>query len=198
MPVDKEKEKAIESQCRALIQTRKFDEAARAMEKYRAPLHDWFGDYALHLNGEVKDISIMYNIIPDQLQGINYEYLQTIREELAYTWLRGNNTIRKFMKKPTNIPGLTIGIGMKILLNRACQLRNISDWKMSRVCSGVEILNAPDLCPECKKICGRYSFTDNIPPLPNPKCMKADPCLPLMVSIIPAAEPPKKKRFGLF
>ena len=168
------------------------------MEKYRNPLRDWMGNYPLNLSMEVKDISIMYNIVPDQLQGIQQEYLQTIREELAYMWLRGTNTIRKFWKKPTNIPDMTIGIGMKIMLNRACQLRNISDWKMSRVCSGVEILQSPDLCPECKKICGKYSFTDNIPPIPNPKCKNADPCLPLMNSIVGVPEPPKKKRFGLF
>lgn len=198
MATDKEKENAIEAQCRALIHSHQFAEAAKVMQNYRVPLHDYWGE--LDLSHNLVVIYKFYENCPDQLRGLSPEYYQLVHEELTYTWLRGNNTIRRFYEKPTNVPGLTVGIAMKILMNRSCQLRDIEEWRKSDVIIGAEIIDSKhDLCPECKKLCGKYDLFDNIPAIPNPKCLNADPCLPAMISIVGVREKPKKKGlFGLF
>lgn len=201
MPVDKVKEKEIEEKCRTLIKEARFLEAAKIMEAYRTPLHDYMGAHPIKLDREVAVIYQMYQTVPDQLRGLSSEFAVPMREELAYMFLRGTNTIRKFMKKPTNIPDMTIGVAMIILMNRAYQLQDIDDNRKKSFVRGFEILDSKgDLCPECKKLCGKYALYDNIPALPNPKCSKiGQPCLPLMLPIIGKEEKPKKKGFfGLF
>ena len=201
MPVDKIKEQEIEERCRTLINAGQFQQAAQIMEAYRIPLHDYMGAHPLSLDFELAVIYKMYENIPEQLRSLSEEYYIPARKELAYMLLRGSNTIRKFMKKPTNIPGMTIGVAMIIMMNRAYQLQNIDAWKKQKFVLGVEIVDAKnDLCPECLKLCGKYSWNDTIPALPNPKCSKiGQPCLPTMGPILKHLEPQKKKKFfGLF
>ena len=201
MPVDKAKEKEIEDQCRALIHMAKFPQAVKIMEEYRTPLQDFMGGFGqLHLDRELSAIYKMYENIPEQLRTLSAEFYIPAREELAYMFLRGTNTIRKFMKKPTNIPGMTVGVAMIIMMNRAYQLVDIDDWKKKNI-SGVEIVDSKnDLCPECRKLCGKYFWNDTIPALPNPKCSKTErPCLPLMIAVVGSEQKSKKKGFfGLF
>lgn len=199
MAADKIKEAENERKCRELIDKGQFYQAARIMEEYRTPLHDYMGKGPLNLDHDLEAIYKMYEKFPEQLRNLSAEYYVPARKELAYEFLRGNNTIRKYMNKPTNIPGMTVGIAMIIMLNRACQLRDIDRYKNSGVCIGVEIIAAGDMCPECKKICGKYSWNDDIPALPNPKCKKSSPCLPIMNAIVGVEKPTKKKGlFGLF
>ena len=200
MAVDKEKEKMIESQCTDLIHKGRYSDAARLMEKYRTPLHDYWHDGPLHLDRELNEVYKINEIIPDRLRGLSAEHLQTARKALIYMLFRGNNTIMKYWNKPTNVPNITIGIAMKIMMNRADQLQQIEDYKKSHVVTDVEIIDAKgDLCPECKKLCGTYDLFGNIPVLPNPRCLNADPCLPLMTAVTGIKDKPKKKGFfGLF
>lgn len=200
MAADKEKEAKNEALCRDLISKGQLYQAAKAMEEYRTPLHDYWEDGPLNLDAQLDTIFRMYENMPDQLRGISSEYYRTAREDLAYMLLRGNNIIRKNWNKPTNLPNITIGIAMKIMMNRAAQLHQIDEYKKSGVVTAVEIIDAKgDLCPECKKLCGKYDLYGPIPALPNPHCLNADPCLPVMNAVIGIKDKPKKKGlFGLF
>ncbi len=189
---EKQREEYLKEKVFSLIRSREYKTAALEVEIYRnrKVFTDWMGAGHLSLAGEADKIKTICENIPNGLNRLDEFSLEKARLLVSYDMLRGTNEIRKFQSEPTNVPELSIGTAMTILMNYACFREDLKEWKKSKVVTGVQIIG-DGLCPECQKICGIYTWKDQIPEIPNPKCQNSDPCRPLWLAVTMGMTPVK-------
>ena len=120
---------------------------------------------------DVEVLKTIFQRIPDILKDIERTRLDAIRVSAAMMHLWGTSRVRQWLPDGFETGfRLNADIASRMLVAHAFCLRQIKEYRESRVVKVVEILGAGDSCPECQQICGRKYALNKVPELPYSKC----------------------------
>ena len=147
-------------------------------------------------------LRFLYYSFPRFLNGLNSDYVDIIRQTLGADHLLGTNSIRKYDKFDTNIPGLTLGNAMIVMSSFCYSQRSLAYYRSEPIYKAIKITsgNAQSLCPSCRDLFDQiFPINGMIPEIPNPACLnRIRPCTLDYYPLIEINEPKRKGLFGLF